>query len=86
MMSEFVNPSDVRLKLKHKVNYNYLLSMLLSGYVYVHDCDRRKAHYICKKLNQKLAEMDIDNIIIEYSPAEYQGKKCYAFFSVQIVK
>lgn len=64
---------DAILKVRKKVPWNKIKSLLIEGFEVFVECDRRTAYYIRKKLEKEL------KIQIESYPSLYKGMSGYVF-------
>jgi len=85
MEVRFVKPDDIRLKIKHRMRYDEVLSQMARGFVMLIKCDRKKASYIKDMLNKHAKKMFGKGISVEHSQAIFNDEMYYAFFLVETV-
>lgn len=68
-----VTGEAVTLRVRRRIPWDKIISLLLEGHEVFVDCDRRGAYYIRRQLERRLGEL------VEAYPSEFQGMTGYTF-------
>jgi hypothetical protein len=69
-----LKPDDeIQLRIRKRIPFDRLISLLLEGHEVFMECDRRIAYYIKHKLEEKIGTS------VEVYPSMYKGMKGYMF-------
>jgi len=69
-----LKPDDrIQLRVRKKLPFKKLISLLLEGHEVFIECDRRIAYYIRKRIEKEIGEL------VETYPSVYKGMEGYTF-------
>ena len=64
---------EVQLRVRKRIPFDRLISLLLEGHEVFIECDRKTAYYIRKKVERRINEL------VEAYPSIYRGMEGYVF-------